>query len=117
MRRVWHADSAKETRVAAPATARGRLECCRTTTSHAMPTAAKIHLKSGREKSLLRKHPWVFSGAIARVEGAPESGDTVEIVDAAGGFLALAAYSPASQIRARVWSFAADELIDADFFR
>jgi 23S rRNA (cytosine1962-C5)-methyltransferase len=74
-------------------------------------------LKRGREKSLLRKHPWVFSGAIERVQGEPEPGDTVEIVDASGAFLASAAYSPASQIRARVWSFEPDQAIGAPFVR
>ena len=77
----------------------------------------KIILKNGREKSLLRRHPWVFSGAIERVEGAPASGDTVDIVDSAGKFVARAAFSPSSQIRARVWTFDAAEPIDAAFFR
>jgi 23S rRNA (cytosine1962-C5)-methyltransferase len=82
-----------------------------------VPTHSKLWLKRGREKSLLRKHPWVFSGAIERVQGEPKPGDTVEIVDAAGAFLALAAYSPASQIRARVWSFEPEESIGAAFLR
>jgi len=80
-------------------------------------TVAKIHLKGGREKSLLRKHPWIFSGAIERVENAPASGDTVEVVDAGGKFVARAAFSPASQIRARVWTFDSAEPVDVDFFR
>jgi 23S rRNA (cytosine1962-C5)-methyltransferase len=87
------------------------------TTSEAVSALARIHLKSSREKSLLRKHPWVFSGAIDRVEGDPGPGDTVEIVDGGGRFLARAAYSPASQIRARVWSFAEEVPIDREFFR
>ena len=49
----------------------------------------KIILKNGREKSLLRRHPWVFSGAIERVDGAPASGDTVDIVDSAVGTVIL----------------------------
>ena len=65
----------------------------------------RVVLKSGRDKSLKRRHPWLFSGAIARVEGEPQSGDTVEVVSDSGQPLALAAYSPQSQIRARVWSF------------
>ena len=77
----------------------------------------KIILKSGREKSLLRRHPWIFSGAIARVEGSPFTGDTVKICAADGSFLAQAAYNAQSQITARVWSWHADEKIDADFFR
>jgi 23S rRNA (cytosine1962-C5)-methyltransferase len=80
-------------------------------------TVAKIQLKSGREKSLLRKHPWIFSGAIEHVEGDPASGDTVEVIDAGGKFVARAAFSPASQIRARVWTFDAAEPVDVDFFR
>ena len=82
-----------------------------------MPTHSKVWLKRGREKSLLRKHPWVFSGAIDHVQGEAGPGATVAIVDAAGAFLAWAAYSPASQIRARVWSFEPEESIDAGFLR
>ncbi|GAB4397468.1 MAG: class I SAM-dependent methyltransferase [Anaerolineales bacterium] len=74
-------------------------------------------LKPDREKSLLRRHPWVFSGAIQRVLGEPVSGETVEIFTARGEFLARAAYSPSSQIRARVWTFDPQENVDADFFR
>jgi 23S rRNA (cytosine1962-C5)-methyltransferase len=80
-------------------------------------TVPNIILKSGREKSLLRKHPWIFSGAIERVVGDPGVGETIDVVDAAGRFVARAAYSPSSQIRARVWTFAGDEAIDARFFR
>jgi len=81
-----------------------------------MPSPTLI-LKPGREKSLLRRHPWIFSGAVARVEGEPQPGDTVEVRAADGRWLARAAYSPHSQIRARVWSFAEDETITPDFFR
>jgi 23S rRNA (cytosine1962-C5)-methyltransferase len=85
--------------------------------SHAgirMTTEPKVWLKPAREKSLRRKHPWVFSGAIARVEGEPPPGATVDIVTDGGEFLARAAYSPSSQIRARVWSFRR-EPIDAEW--
>ena len=78
--------------------------------------APALVLKPGREKSLVRRHPWVFSGAVERVEGAPGLGDTVAVRAAAGSFLAWAAYSPHSQIRARVWSFAEADSIDAGFF-
>jgi 23S rRNA (cytosine1962-C5)-methyltransferase len=67
--------------------------------------APLLRLKPDRERSLLRRHPWVFSGAIEEVVGAAESGGTVRVSSADGKFLAWAAYSPASQIRARVWSF------------
>ena len=72
-------------------------------------------LKKGREKSLKRRHPWIFSGAVEKVQGKPGSGDTVEVL-AGGGRLAQAAYSPKSQIRARVWSFDPKADIDAAFF-
>jgi len=74
-------------------------------------------IKPGREKSLLRRHPWIFSGAVARVDGNPASGATVDLLAADGQFLARAAYSPSSQIRARVWTFDPSESVDADFFR
>lgn len=77
----------------------------------------KIFLLPGREKSLLRKHPWIFSGAVQRVIGSPGIGDTVEIFSAKGDFLARGAYSPHSQIRARVWTFNEHESVDVPFFR
>ena len=76
----------------------------------------KLILKAGREKSLKRRHPWVFSGAVAKVQGKPASGDTVEVRSAAGAFLAVAAYSPQSQIVARVWDWSERE-IDRAFFK
>jgi 23S rRNA (cytosine1962-C5)-methyltransferase len=74
-------------------------------------------LKKGREKSLLRHHPWIFSGAVERVTGKPAPGETLEVRSARGAVLAQAAWSPKSQIRARVWSFAPQEPIDGEFFR
>jgi len=74
-----------------------------------------VRLKAGRDKSLRLRHPWIFSGAIATVEGDPSAGATVEVRSDDGRPLALAAWSPQSQIRARVWSF--DPVtIDAGFF-
>ena len=75
-----------------------------------------LYLRKGREKSLLRRHPWIFSGAVERVEGIPERGATVAIHASDGRFLACGAYSPDSQLRARVWSFDPAEQINADFF-
>jgi len=66
---------------------------------------AVLRLAPGRDRSLRHRHPWIFSGAVARVEGAPAAGATVEVRAHDGSVLALAAYSPRSQIRARVWSF------------
>jgi 23S rRNA (cytosine1962-C5)-methyltransferase len=76
-----------------------------------------LTLHPGKEKSLLRRHPWIFSGAVDRLEGRARPGDTVDVVSAEGRPLARAAWSPASQIRARVWSFDAEETIDHAFFK
>lgn len=75
-----------------------------------------LQLNKGRESSLLRRHPWIFSGAVAKVSGNPEPGDTVKILDAAGKTIALAGYSPSSQIRARVWTFTEADVVDKAFF-
>ncbi|MCH8491818.1 MAG: class I SAM-dependent methyltransferase [Idiomarina sp.] len=79
--------------------------------------ADQIIIKTGREKSLRRRHPWVFSGAIHKVLGEPELGASVEVVNDKGQFLGTAAYSPHSQIRARVWSFDQNTPIDREFFK
>jgi 23S rRNA (cytosine1962-C5)-methyltransferase len=79
--------------------------------------APALVLKPGREKSLLRRHPWVFSGAIGRVVGEPERGATVAVRAADGAFLAWAAYSPSSQIRARAWIWDEQASIDDAFLR
>jgi 23S rRNA (cytosine1962-C5)-methyltransferase len=75
-----------------------------------------VYLQPGREKSLKRKHPWIFSKAIKKIKGKPSLGDTVTICSHDGKFLARAAYSPESQIRARVWTFDENEQIDTQFF-
>ena len=75
----------------------------------------KLILKPGREKSLKRRHPWVFSGAVAKVQGQPAPGETVGVWSATGEFLAVAAYSPQSQIVARVWDWE-ERAIDGAFF-
>lgn len=77
---------------------------------------AKIILHETREKSLKRRHPWIFSKAVNEVVNPPENGADIDIYAADGSFLARASYSPNSQIRARVWSFNAEEKIDQQFF-
>ena len=77
----------------------------------------QLILKDGKERSLFRRHPWIFEGSVARLDGRARPGDTVEVVDAGGRRLAKAAWSPSSQIRARVWSFDPDEIIDDAFFK
>lgn len=78
---------------------------------------SKIILHESRDKSLKRKHPWIFSKAIKEVVNEPNNGADINIYDCNNNFLAVAAYSPNSQIRARVWSFNKDEKIDKDFFK
>ncbi len=82
-----------------------------------MPKYPVVTLKAGREKSIRRRHPWIFSGAITGVEGRPEPGVTVRVVASSGDFLAWAAYSPSSQIRLRTWSFDEKPDIDEDFIQ
>ena len=73
-----------------------------------------IRLREGKERSLLRRHPWVFEGSIAK--GRADAGETVRVEAHDGRFLAWGAYSPASAIRVRAWSFDEAERIDAAFF-
>lgn len=72
-----------------------------------------IRLKEGKERSLQRRHPWIFDSAIAR--GGADAGETVRVESHQGGFLAWASFSPSSRIRARVWSFDEKQRIDAAF--
>jgi 23S rRNA (cytosine1962-C5)-methyltransferase len=74
-----------------------------------------ITLRPGKERSLVKRHPWVFESSVAR--GGGDAGETVRVVAADGQFLAWAAFSPQSQIRLRAWSFDESERIDAAFFQ
>src|SRR5690606_37065046 len=76
----------------------------------------RLVLQEAREKSLKRLHPWIFSKAVKSVSGKPADGQTVEIISSKGEWLGYAAYSAQSQIRARVWSFNKDEVVDDAFF-
>jgi len=78
-------------------------------------SSGTLWLRPNRERSLLRRHPWVFSGAVAKVDGSPAPGATVVVKASDGTSLGLAAYSPASQIRARMWTFDTDERVDDTF--
>ncbi|MBX3680206.1 MAG: class I SAM-dependent methyltransferase [Rhodocyclaceae bacterium] len=78
---------------------------------------AQLILKPGKARSLLRRHPWIFAGSVDRLDGRARAGDTVTVVDAEGTELARAAWSPESQIRARVWSFDPQQAIDHAFFK
>jgi 23S rRNA (cytosine1962-C5)-methyltransferase len=76
----------------------------------------KIILKRDRERSLLRRHPWVFSGAIDKVQGAPQLGDSVSVYANDGRFLGHGAWNPVSNIRVRIWAWREDVVVDAAFF-
>ena len=77
----------------------------------------ELRLKPGREKSVVRRHPWIFSGAVAEVRGCPQDGATVVVTNTVGDFLAWGAFSSQSQIRARIWSWDSNAQIGPDFFR
>ena len=76
---------------------------------------ATLKLKKGREKAVLRRHPWIFSGAVNIISGEPEPGETIAVTDSNGKFLAWGAYSPQSQIRARIWSWDENQVVNQDF--
>ena len=72
-------------------------------------------LKKGKERSLLRRHPWVYDTAVQKLSGKPANGETVCVRNADKRFLAWAAYSEASTLRARCWSFDENEMINRDW--
>src|SRR5437016_5299429 len=78
---------------------------------------AFVTLKPGREKSLLRHHPWIFSGAIEKIDGSPGLGETVEVRAPDGSPLAWGAYSPQSQIAVRLWTLDPEQPVTPTFFR
>ncbi len=77
----------------------------------------RLVLLPGKDRQLARQHPWIFAGAVDRLEGRARPGDTVEVVAANGRPLARAAWSPESKIRARVWTFDPQEIVDDAFFK
>lgn len=77
--------------------------------------SGQVILKYGRDKNVRAHHPWVFSGAIDKVKGKPQSGATVEVRAANGDFLGVGAWSPTSQIQVRLWAFT-ETVIDRNFF-
>ena len=74
-----------------------------------------VILRKSADKFIKRKHPWIFSGAIEKVEGNPVNGKTVQIFTSDKKLMGLGGFSPSSQIRVRVWSFNPEEKIDVDF--
>lgn len=70
-----------------------------------MKNAFRIFLKHGREKSVLRGHPWIYSGAVAHVEGPKDAAGPAVVVDAAGQFLAHGFYQPSSALAVRLYAW------------
>lgn len=79
--------------------------------------AGRIILRPGKDKPVRQRHPWIFSGAIRKVEGDPRAGAVVEVRNERGAWLAYAEYSPHSQIRARVFAWEQDQRLGLDFWR
>jgi 23S rRNA (cytosine1962-C5)-methyltransferase len=78
---------------------------------------AQVVLKKGREKSVLNRHPWIFSGAIERVEGNPDDGDVVDVWDSRARFVARGIINQSSQIVVRILTWDQDERIGEGFWR
>ena len=79
--------------------------------------SGRVILRRGKEKPVRQRHPWIFSGAIQRVEGEPQPGDTVEIVASDGKWMAWAEYNPQSQIRARTFGWDQNRRPDEVFWQ
>ena len=78
---------------------------------------SSVILKKAADSFIKRKHPWIFSGAIEKVDGNPSNGETVQIFTSNKILVGHGSYSPSSQIRVRVWSFDQEDKVDSDFFR
>lgn len=76
-----------------------------------------VILKKGKEKAVLQRHPWVFSGAIERVKGKPVNGDIVRLADAQGGFMAYGFYNDQSRVALRLLEWKEDVAVDESWFR
>ena len=76
---------------------------------------SSVILKKAADSFIKRKHPWIFSGAIEKVEGNPSIGETVQIFTSDKKLVGFGSFSPSSQIRVRVWSFDPEEKIDGEY--
>lgn len=76
-----------------------------------------VILKKGKEKAVLQRHPWVFSGAVERIKGKPADGDIIRLVDAKGDFLALGFYNGQSRVAVRLLEWNEAQEVDDNWFR
>jgi 23S rRNA (cytosine1962-C5)-methyltransferase len=76
-----------------------------------------VILKKGKEKAVIHRHPWVFSGAIEHVKGKPENGEIVRLLDAKGGFMAYGFYNDQSRVALRLLEWSEKDEVDEQWFR
>jgi 23S rRNA (cytosine1962-C5)-methyltransferase len=77
----------------------------------------EVILKKGKEKAVLQRHPWVFSGAIERVKGSPNNGDIVKLTNAKGDFMAYGFYNDQSRVALRLLEWDENVIVDDTWFR
>src|SRR5438105_7768073 len=80
-------------------------------------TPARVLLQLRRARPFFGRHPWVFAGAIAAVEGEPADGDVVDLFSHEGQFIARGLFNSRSKIRVRLYSWSPEQALDAEFFR
>jgi len=80
-------------------------------------TIPKVLLKPKRAQPFYARHPWVYVGAIERIDGSPADGDEVELLSSTGNFIARGLFNSQSKIQVRLFSWDADQSLDRDFFR
>src|SRR6266436_5440336 len=78
---------------------------------------ARIILQPRKARPFYGRHPWVYAGAISRVEGEPADGDVVDLTSQTGDFIARGLYNSRSKIRVRLYAWSPDQPLDEDFFR
>src|ERR1700712_6136892 len=76
----------------------------------------EIKLKKGKEKAVLQRHPWVFSGAIDKINGKPENGDVVKVCNAKDDFLAYGYFNDQSRVAIRLLEWSENELINEAWY-
>ncbi len=77
----------------------------------------EIKLKKGKEKAVLQRHPWVFSGALEKIKGTPENGDVVKVCDANNNFLAYGYFNDQSRVAVRLLAWDENQQIDANWYQ